>query len=68
MVEHITQYRIFPTDIDGCKIDSPNYDILSVGRNSQAKINVQGLDLASECVTGDVVDDPWYKRALIIAV
>jgi len=68
VTEHITQCRVFPTDIDGRKIKSPNDDILSVARNSRAEINVQGFDLAGECVTGDVVDDPWYEGALVIAV
>lgn len=68
MAEHVAQDRVLPTDIDGGEIETPHDDILSVGRDAWTDIDVQGLGLAGECVAGDVVDDPWYEGALVVAV
>ena len=68
VIEDITQYWVFPIDIDGREIDTPNNNILPICRNSRAETDIQGLNLAVECIARDIIDDPWYERALVIAV
>ena len=68
MVKDITQDGEFPINIDGREINTPDDNILPISGNPWAKSDVQCRDLVVERIAGNVVDNPWYERALVVAV
>ena len=68
MVKHITEYRNFPVNVNCGEINAPDNYVLPISGNARAKVDIQSLGLASERIARDVINDPWYERALIITI